>query len=154
VVEKANQSSLALWNVHMTDWITYHTSHQCIITCWPVGDASYKETEKHVFLPSRAPSQSYIHDVSPILNRYVLTNHIVVPNSRVLLLLLCLSCRWSENMSLNYEHERTHYPPQIMYVGLDPRRNDIDRENWRTQENLSQCHFIHHKSNLGLCGER
>jgi hypothetical protein len=39
--------------------------------------------------------------------------------------------------------------PQMIYEYGGPRWNDIDRRKLKNLErNLSQCHFVHHKSNM------
>jgi hypothetical protein len=40
------------------------------------------------------------------------------------------------------------FNPQIIYEHGEPRWNDVDRETEELRENLSQCHFVHHKTHM------
>jgi hypothetical protein len=65
----------------------------------------------------------------------------------------CCSCRWRETMSLNFGHQRAFCSTRRWYMGVEGHcgiilTGEVD-ELWG---NLSQCHFVYHKSHMDCHG--
>jgi hypothetical protein len=46
-------------------------------------------------------------------------------------------------------------PPDDMWLNTEQPENDIDRGKWKdSKKNQSQCHFVHHKTNMDCPGSK
>jgi hypothetical protein len=65
----------------------------------------------------------------------------------------CCSCRWGETVSEMRPSTGLMFIPQIIYEYGEIRWKGIDRGKPKNSErNLSQCHFVHDKSNMDWPG--